>query len=268
MYDVSPDLITEDRLVTPVKIKLPMNLSGNEESAVIDILMKWKHNRFKVQSKGIISPNTVIDLIHVVNGMSLQKVCLEATEKRWYIDDIDKKKMDCECKNVNLTIAGIKNVTKGFICCVLESQLQQFAHRMAELTDYGEASASENRYVPDMLEICIAMHKEEDGTKIWYRAQYQQPLDNEQAQVGLIDFDDSIVVKMSDIRKLTDRFAYDRLSFIGKIRCPNAGLDILDYDFFPMLGNITAELVKPVADSFELYFGNEYFINDEDFFDL
>lgn len=42
-----PDLITEKRLVTPVKLELPQNLSANEKSVVMDVINK-KYNRFTV----------------------------------------------------------------------------------------------------------------------------------------------------------------------------------------------------------------------------
>lgn len=192
-----------------MKLKLPGNLSENENSAVLDILNKWKHNRFSVQSTNTIAPNTIVDLVHIVNGMSLTKVCSDVIEKRWYIDEIGKKSIG-ECKDVNLTIVEIESLSKGFICCVLQSDLAQFANQMGDLNKSGDTLRnSGNKYSPDKLEMCLVLYEDEAQEELWYRAQYQQSLVNERAQVGLIDFGISVFVDKSKIRKFDERFAYD-----------------------------------------------------------
>lgn len=264
-YGLSDDMIKEKRLATPVKLKLPENLSSIEKSAVTDTLNKWKHNRFTVQSKDSIAPNSIVELTHIVSGMALKNVCTAVIEKRWYINDIGRKNIN-ECKNVDLTIVDNENISKGFITCVLQSDIQQFATKMCDLKVYGQ-TLRHSAYVPDMLEICLVLYEDENEEELWYRAQYQQLLVNDRAQVGLIDFGVSVVVDTSKIRKIDERFVYDRLSFIGKIRGTNASLDLLDLDFFPDFGNITAKLVKPIGESFEFHLENNYFMNDEDYFD-
>lgn len=262
-----PDLFSEKRLATPVKLKLPENLSVNEKSAVINTLIKWKHNRFTIQSNDTIAPNSIVDLKHIVNGMSLTRICFGVIENRWYINDIGKKCIN-ECKNTDITIVDNENLSKGFICCVLQSDLVEFANQMRDLKEYGKTLRDiVNEYVPDKLEMCLALYEDGDGDELWYRAQYQQPMINKRAQIGLIDFGVSVVTDISNIRKFDERFVYDRLSFIGKIRGTNTSLALLDHDFFPNFGNITAELIKPIGDSFELHLGNNYFFDEEDYFD-
>lgn len=242
-------------------------MSSFEKSAVIDTLNKWKHNRFTVQSKDSIVPNCIVELKHIVSGMTLKNACTAVIEKRWYMNEIGRKNIS-ECKDVDLTIIDNENISKGFISCVLQSDLQQFATQMCELKAFGKTLRdSVGAYVPDKIEICLAPYEDENEEELWYRAQYQQSLVNGRAQVGLIDFGVSVVVDKSKIRKIDERFVYDRLSFIGKIRGTNSSLDLLDLDFFANFNNITANIVKPIGESFEFHLGNNYFMNDEDYFD-
>lgn len=195
-------MCTEKRLVTPVKLKIPGNLSVDEKSAVANVLKKWQNNRFKVISTDSIAPNTTVDLIHIVNNISLKNVCLQGIEKRWYGNEIGKKQID-ECKNVNLTIVDKVNLeNNGFICCVLENDSVAFAQRMAELSDYAKRLCQleqSTNYLPDENEMCLVMQEDEDGIELWYRAQYGQTLPHERAQVKLIDFDETAVVNKVNI---------------------------------------------------------------------
>lgn len=50
-----------------------------------------------------------------------------------------------------------------------------------------------------------------DGSRLWYRAQFHQKLNEDMVQVGLIDFDVSAVVHMGDIRAFHEQFAYERM---------------------------------------------------------
>lgn len=261
-----PDSIFEKRLAVPVKLDLPGNLSKDEESAVIGVLNKWRHNRFYIKSDQnkieMIRPYSIVDLLRIDDLCSLTRLCGMTTEKRWKIDEIPEKNIGMR-ENFSMRIVDNENLSKGFVCCVLLEDMVKFVERMQQVSDYGKALANIEPYQPEKFEICFALQFDDDGTEVWYRAQFQQELSDGRAQVGLIDFGVSTIIKMSNIRKFAEQFSFERVNFIGKIRCTNNSLDLLDLDQFNNFNIVTATLLEPFAHSFELHFDDTYFIEDE-----
>lgn len=89
------DSIFEKRMAVPFKLNLPDNLSEYEETTVINVLNKWRHNRFHIQSgqntNSMIRPYSIVDLLRIDNRCSLTHYCGNIIEKRWRIDDIAEK---------------------------------------------------------------------------------------------------------------------------------------------------------------------------------
>lgn len=258
MRYVSPHLISEKRLASPVKIKLPENLSEKEKSAVIDVLNKWKHNRFTVQSKDTISPNTIVDLVHIVNGMSLTTVCSQAIEKRWYVDVIPKKQVSKQ--NASLFIVDTENRPNDFICCILQDDMQLFSQRFEDLLTLGRELMNQEPYLPDKFELCFVVYQNE-----WYRGQFHQRLENERAQIGLIDFGTSVVVSLRAIRKFQREYAYECISFVCKMRNRQIDMSLLNETLLQNYTTIDVHKIQPSGDFHEIQIPNDYFLVEEDF---
>lgn len=261
---ISPEYTVANRLAIPVMLALPAMLEEEEKSAVVGILKKYTHMRYYIKSKDAIGPYSIVELMHIGNAKSLTDQCREIIQKRWKIEDIDSKKI-AERRNVNMCIVDNENLSKGFICCVLADDVQLFAQKSKALTDFGKTLENLSPHIPNKLELCLTLYPDEDGTDVWYRAQYQIELTDERAQVGLIDFGVSAVVKMSNIRKFHEHFAYERISFTGKIRGPNTSLELLNQNLFENYANVTADRLRAVGEYYEFYFGNAYFFEDDNY---
>lgn len=261
-----PDSIVDDRMAVPIKLNLPTNLSKDEEVAIADALNKWCHNRFQVQSgaNSVIRPYSMVDLLRIDNRSSLTHKCLNMIQKRWKIDDIEEKRIG-KSENVDLFIVDNENLDKGFVCCVLVKDIDEFMAKMLQISNYGKTLANIEPYQPEKFEMCIALQFDDDGTEVWYRAQFQQNLQDGRAQVGLIDFGVSSIVQTVNIRKFEDQFGFGCLNFMCKIRCENNSLDLLDQSQFQNFNTITALRVEPVGKAFELHFDQNYFFEDDNF---
>lgn len=254
----------DKRLAVPVQLKVPQRLTKEEETAVLKMLDKCRHNRFEIQSNGVIEPYSNVDLLKLENRSSLTNDCLKVIEKRWTIEDIDSISVGRR-ENTDLFIVDNGNLQKGFICCLFFEDMKKFSNNMTEVSNFGVIVANDQPYRPDKFELCIALHSDDDGTKVWYRAQYQQELANGRAQIGLIDFETTVVVDIQNIRKFPDHLTFNRITFICKIRCINNSLDLLNRNLFENFNVVTPKLLEPIGRSFELHFDQSYFFEDENF---
>lgn len=114
--------------------------------------------------------------------------------------------------------------------------------------------------------MCLAMCTDVDGSKLWYRAQFHSVLANGKAQVGLIDFHVLSVVDLLDIRKFDPCFAYERMSFVAKIRSnDDISLDLLDTNRLQNYAQIEAVSLKILnEESYEVYLSDQYFLFEDD----
>lgn len=151
-------------------------LSPEEKSTVESKIEKMLHRRFTVKSINAIVPNAIVDL-STLKGIIL---------KRFKIEDIPSAKV-LKRRNVDLTIIDNTHLKQGFVPCVLKEQLQHFANQTKIVCQYGEKMASEQPYDPEKNELCVVHLPDDDGTQLYYRAQFQQKLVNGNVQVGPID---------------------------------------------------------------------------------
>lgn len=261
---IRPEEFKVNRMVTPVRLNLPHNMTKEEKSAVLKVLKKWEHTRFKIESFEEIAPDATVNLLSIRNGESLTNQCKNVIDKRWTVDDIGYKQI-VPRENVDLHIVDNQHLSTGFICCVLADDMISFSERCTKVADFGSTQIAHVPYEPDKLEMCIVMSPDEDGTEFWYRAQFHQILTNERAQVGLIDFGCSAVVSMQNIRKFNESLLHERVSFIGKIRRENTSLELLNRGLFQNFFQVTATRLQPVNDKFEFHFDEHYFFEDDDF---
>lgn len=70
---------------------------------------------------------------------------------------------------------------------------------------------------------------------------------------------------MTDIRKIPDVLAHDRMVLFGKIRSECRSLDLLDIDQFGLFATVTATLLEPAGNSYGIHFGGQYFVEDENY---
>lgn len=263
---MSQDLTNDKRFAVPVELSLPERMSEMEETAVVQHLEKWKHNCFTIKvANQLVLPNTPVQLLHIENGISLTKPCLQ---KRFYIEDIHRKRINAE--NVTAVVIEQEHLTKNFICCVLKSDFTIFVKQFNELLEYGRTILAHNHpYYPDNLELCLVCYPDEDQAPCWYRAQFQQRLFGNRAQVGLIDYAISAVVKMSDIRKFdAERFGYDQISLNCKLRSECISLDLLNTHVFQNFSEIDTKVIQPAGDFHELFLPDKYFFVDDNFEEL
>lgn len=168
--------VPESRMVTPVLLNIA-EMSKEEDSAVNIGLNKWLHNRFIVKANGTIQPNSVVDLVHIVNGESLTNLCQNIVSKVYQIDDIACKKVE-KARDIDLKIIDNSSLRQGVISCVLLSDFEQFAKQAQTVTQFGQSVAKNAPFKPKRLEICLVYIPDDDGTAMWYRGQYQQELQN------------------------------------------------------------------------------------------
>lgn len=252
-----------NRMAHAVMLDLPETLQ-QEESAVFDILKKSLHNRFYIKSKGVIAPYSTVDLVNISNANSLTNCCLRVMQKRWVIADIGTKRIS-ERQNIGLCVIDNENLSKGLIVCVLSQDVQQFAAQTMEITKFGQEIAKARApYMPTKLELCIVFCPDDDGTEMWYRAQFQIHLSEERAQVALIDFGITVNVLTSNIRKFDQQFAYDSPIILCKIRA-NIDIDLLDDVNFGNFSTIDVNKLKPMGKFYEIYLPEQYFVNEQEF---
>lgn len=265
MHYISPEIFAVQRMVTPVRLALPKNLHETEITAVKSFLEKWKHNRFKVECRTqFISPNAVVDLLHLIDESSLTKKCLDGyVEDRMFVERIQKKQIKAD--NVNLYIVDNKFLSKGFLCCILSENVNLFAERFKELCDFGKIIMPRVPYVPQMLELCIVLHPDENGIQCWYRAQFQQVLSDDQGQVGLLDFGVQETVPMFSIRKFEIQFAYDCISMTCKLRNKDISVDLLNRALFDNHMDFDATSIISVGEHHEVFVHDQYFLQDDCF---
>lgn len=255
----------EKIMVTPVRLKLPKNITADEITAVIDYMKKLKHKRFILDGSEQIFPYAIVDLLHITSGQSILAKCMEQLEKRMFVEDIPRKQINLE--NVDIYIVDNKYLSKGFVTCVLSMDIGIFASQTQALTEYGQSQLlGLAPYVPDHLELCLVLHPDEEGTPLWYRAQYQQQLSNDRAQVGLLDFGVSATVDAANIRKFNGRFAHELVSIVGKLRNESISFDLLDLTQFGNFMIITAESIRFLGgERHEVFISEQYFEIDENY---
>lgn len=114
--------------------------------------------------------------------------------------------------------------------------------------------------------MCLVLYPDDDGTHVWYRAQYHQRLANDQAQVGLIDYGVSAVVNLCNIRMFDQRYAYDRLSFTAAIRSvDDISLQLLNKVLFENFAQVQVEWLKMLnTNCFEIGLSEQYFLMEHD----
>lgn len=49
--------------------------------------------------------------------------------------------------------------------------------------------------------MCIALQFDDDGTEVWYRAQFQQNLENGRAQAGFVNFNVITALRLEPVGK-------------------------------------------------------------------
>lgn len=203
-----------------------------------------------------------------VDGKSILSTLQGIILKRFKIEDIPSAKV-LKRHNVDFTIIGNTHLTQGIVSCVLKEQLQHFASQTVIVCQYGEKMARERPYDPEKNELCVVHLPDDDGTQMYYRAQFQQKLVNGKVQVGLIDFNATAIVPSSGIRRFDENMSFERISFLCKIRSTqNCSLDLLREDLFDLYDNVTAALMEPSGDSYGIAFDMNYFDEDENIEDL
>lgn len=264
---ISPEAFAETILAVPVRLKLPNDLRETEKTAVLSYLAKQTHKRFVVcSSKNLVEANDIIDLknISVKNNRSVTLECLDHVEARMSIEDIKKKKVCAQ--NVDLIIVDNSYLSKGFICCVLKDDAALFATQVKNLSDFGESLVRDDPYIPSKFELCLVCYPDEDQDRLWYRGQFQQMLDGNLAQVGLIDFATEVTVPASEIRQLNRLYGYERVSLICKVRSTDEiSMDLLDRDQLAEYSTINVSNIRPVIDAHEILLPNGFFFLEEDF---
>lgn len=266
VFCMSAEIMKEDRMVTPVQLDHP-KLSPEEKSAVECKIEKMVHRRFTVKSINAIVPNAIVDLIDV-DGKSILSTLQGIILKRFKIEDIPSAKV-LKRRNVDLTIIDNTHLTQGIVSCVLKEQLQHFANQTKIVCQYGEKMVSERPYDPEKNELCVVRLPDDDGTQMYYRAQFQQKLVNGKVQVGLMDFNATAIVPSSGIRRFDEIMSFERINFLCKIRSTqNCSLDLLREDLFDLYDNVTAALMEPAGDSYGIAFDMNYFDEDENIEDL
>lgn len=260
----SSDLTKTHRLCIPVTLNMPENLSEDDKSAVILQLNKYCHNRFRITSLSCaIDPNAVVDLMSLVNDESITSKCSVGIKKKFFISDIQQKNIDGD--NLTLFVVENKHLDRGLISCVLKSDEQQFVSRFAGLTEFGRCHLNRKpTYSPLNLELCLVSHPDPDGVECWYRAQYQQELSNDRAQVGLIDFGITETVAKSAIREFREEFSYPGLTIACKLRA-KVDMELLDDVRFANYETIQAIKVKAMGKFHDVFLGDEFFVNEQDF---
>lgn len=261
---ISPDLIYVRRMALPIRLKFPENLSEDEKSAVVTYLQKWKNNKFIAQTVSpFLGPISYVDLVHITSGRSLTNDCLnECVRKRMTMEDIPKKRISGS--NVTLCIIDTENRPNFFISCVLIEDVTLFAKRFAELSEFGCTLIKNEPYMPEKLELCFVMHKDE-GTPFWYRGQFHQLLTDDRVQVGLVDFGCSVVVPLSNIRKFDHNFAYECVSVVCKMRNQEIDMGLLDLNDIVNYNFIHATQIQPAGNFHEIFLSNEHFLQDENY---
>lgn len=260
---ISTEVFAEKKMAVPVVLKLPSELSPNEESAVKSNLSKHLHKRFVVCSSTNVVENTIVDLKHTENNRSLTIECMNHVEVKMSVKDIQKKKVNAQ--NVDVVVIDNSHLSKGFVCCVLMDDADLFATQVKSLSEYCETLASDDPYTPSKFELCLVLYPDENQERLWYRAQYQQTLTNNRAQVGLIDFASEVTVPMCNIRKFDPLNVYERISLVCKVRNDEISMDLLDHTQFAEFQQFNATRIRPVGDDqHEIFVSNNFFL-DEDF---
>lgn len=257
---IPSQLKAERRMVLPVKIKLPEILSANEKSAVDEFLHKWIFNMFIIRTESsIVELHSTVDFVHIVSGMSLTHECVESCiEKKLTAEAITKKRVSKQ--NASLFIVDTENRPNDFICCILQEDMQLFGQRFQDLSTLGRELIDQEPYLPDKFELCFVIYQNE-----WYRGQFHQRLENERAQIGLIDFGTSVVVSLRAIRKFQREYAYECVSLVCKMRNRQIDMSLLNENLIQNYTIIDVHSIQPSGDFHELKLPNDYFIVEEDF---
>lgn len=257
---IPSQLRADRRMVLPVKMKLPEILSANEKSAVDEFLHKWIFNMFVIRTESsIVEPHSIVDFVHIVSGMSLTHDCVEScVEKKLTADVIPKKQVSKQ--NASLFIVDTENRPNDFICCILQDDMQLFRQRFEDLLTLGRELMNQEPYLPDKFELCFVEYQNE-----WYRGQFHQRLENERAQIGLIDFGTSVVVSLRAIRKFQREYAYECISFVCKMRNRQIDMSLLNETLLQNYTTIDVHKIQPSGDFHEIQIPNDYFLVEEDF---
>lgn len=241
-------------------LALPNNMSEKEKSSVDNRMGKMINNIVKITSiTARIVPYSCVDLMSIDRDLPLTSGCIE---KRLYGKDIQTKQVMIE--DALLHIVENKHLSKQFISCVLDDDFIMFGERFVALCEYGETCRNDPSYTADKSEICLVMIP--DGNiDIWYRAEYQQLLANDKAQVGLIDFGVSATVDAANIRKLPiEEFKYECVTLTCKLRSDDCSLSLLDTDQMQNFDRIVSLKIRPAGNGLhEIYLSEQYFFFDE-----
>lgn len=153
-----PRFQSEKRMAVPLKLATPEKMSDEEKSGVSTHLSKWLRNRFMITSRThCIYPYSRVELLHLSSGISLTNDCIE---ERLYMRDVPKKKVDT--KNATVHIVDNQYISKFFISCVMENDFQRFVEIFNDMQQYGDTIINAKPYIPEKLEICLALVPDND----------------------------------------------------------------------------------------------------------
>lgn len=259
VWEIPDSIMKYERMVVSLTLDLPDNLTIEESTAVQSYLQKLLHNRFRIVTKTTgdkITPQHVEDLINIRNGESTVNVLKGLIEKRF---------LHVSHKHVtgsSFCIVENKNVGHGFISCIMRDDRPNFVSLCSKLNAFGDTILHSGAYLPSKSEFCLVYIPDNDGTPMWYRCQYQQPLANDLCQVGLIDFGTSAIAKMADIRKMT-QFDDECMTFTCKIRNDNISIDLLNQGLFGMFSEIETLKIRKHGQIYDIFIADSYFHLDD-----
>lgn len=246
-------------------LQLPERLSEAEVSAVKGYLLKYKNNRFKIESKApLIGSNQIVDLVHIQSGVSVIKELTNngSIAKRYFMNDIHQKRVNVD--DTSLFILDNKQIDKKFIACIESSDRPIFWSRLNDLSVFGNTVLNAEPYLPSKFELCSALVTENE-IGMWYRCQFQLLLVNNRAQIGLIDSGVTEIADLRNIRKFESQFGYECLTLVCKLRNDEISFDLLNQNLFEEGVDIVALKVRSVGNIHDVVIPITCFVMDDNF---
>lgn len=251
LRDIPKNLKEHRRLTIRVHLKgLDSELSANESNELKAVLQGYVDTEklFKLKSdEKEIRAKSEIELIDEIDNKSVNEMLAKKTTKRYkYIDLVAKQVNDTNKELMILSNQLLKS--QSLLTCFLYEDRSKFSRLDKMIQDHGRKLNTAPAYRPNKEELCLIKMIENDEES-WYRAQFQQELGDNKAQVATIDYIDIMSPSMNDIRAIDSNLTGDMVTFLCRIE------NIDDYSKdekkkkFSAYGRIIAKTIQYDADN-------------------
>ncbi|XP_031636231.1 uncharacterized protein LOC116349100 [Contarinia nasturtii] len=222
LKELPNELQQHRRMTTAVVLKDIQNEFEPEEIDEMKLYLEGLcANETKLKIKGdnsFVHTKDLVELFDIITNQSINDEIKKKGKrsKRYRLDDLECLVVNTKEESTLVNI-GPERIHENLLTCIFKANIQEFMDEDSRIQEYGMTVKNAPAYVPKVKELCLVLTKD-DGTDVWYRAQFQQELIDDKAQLYCIDYGRVLKTRINNIRAFPEILAHPVTSFIGRLK--------------------------------------------------